>query len=212
MHTEMTGSEWKWRIWSSVPLHYAADGVQAKPGQASPKRKREREWVEKRRWMSWRERRVRDEVFICLFNLQEYTCFLFFGGPLWVAYGRVSWSSFLSSAFLLHPPILPSWGYTWAQPWRHRPQLTRCQEKRSRGHRREKVMVQREGKWVRKMKLQVKMNVRPLFIFYLISRDTSNLYGRCLIRCPITWHCKPKYWEFVTDTSTQRNQNCKTAQ
>lgn len=40
--TQLTGSEWKWRIWSSIPLHYAADGVQAKPGQACPKRKRER--------------------------------------------------------------------------------------------------------------------------------------------------------------------------
>lgn len=148
MHTEMTGSEWKWRIWSSIPLHYAADGVQAKPSQASPKRKRANEWKRGDRWVE--EGRVRDKavvfVFICLFNLDEYMCFLFFdGAPLGSLCHGVLFIPFLSSAFLLHPPILPSWGYTWAQPRRLRPQLTHRQEKRSRGQRWEKVIVYREG-------------------------------------------------------------------
>lgn len=36
-HSQMTGSEWKLRIWGSILLHYAADGVQAKPGRGSPR-------------------------------------------------------------------------------------------------------------------------------------------------------------------------------
>lgn len=166
MHAEMTGSEWKWRIWSSIPLHYAADGAQAKPGQASPRRRRENEW---KRGEGWVEERVGVGQGCCfyLFNLWRYMCFLLFAGPSGLPitatgtiimvnlhwYGRVGsehdedlwahlssmllmvWCSILilipvlSSAFLLHPPILASWGSTWAQPRRLRPQLTHHHKK-----------------------------------------------------------------------------------
>lgn len=45
-------------------------------------------------------------VFICLFNLQEYMCFLFFDGLLWVAYGTAS--SFLSCLIFFSPSPHPA--------------------------------------------------------------------------------------------------------
>lgn len=150
-HTQMTGSEWKWRIWSSIPLHYAADGVQAKPGQASPRRERVREKEGKRDDGGGVEKRGEGQS-CCLFflsfffNLRERTClfsFFFFLTPSRLPRGTESFSSLLlflcsSSHHLSAPssPLLPSWGYTWAQPRRLQPQLTRRKEAEDRGGKR----------------------------------------------------------------------------
>lgn len=82
---------------------------QAWPG-LSQEKERENEWKRGDGWVEGR--RVRDRavvfVFICLFNLQEYMCFLFFDGLLWVVYGPPSSFHSFPHPFFSIPPSCPA--------------------------------------------------------------------------------------------------------
>lgn len=122
---------------------------QARPG-LSQERKSERERGEERRWGRCRKEgwgtKLLSFFLSFFFNLRERTCLFSFFFPLtpsWLPRGTESFSSLLlflcsSSHHLSAPssPLLPSWGYTWAQPRRLQPQLTRRKEAEDRGGKR----------------------------------------------------------------------------
>jgi len=145
-HTRTDDSQWvemKDLEFHPVTLCSRWRSGQARPG-LSQERKSERERWEESRWGRCRkEGRGGQSCFFNFFFIYVNTrvCFLFCSLLVCL---RCS-SLLLSSPLPLFSPsfsLLPSWGYTWAQPWRPRPQLTRCREEGSRGQRKEKVRVE----------------------------------------------------------------------